>query len=1343
LYNTKSFLGERTPRPLTLPHRSELTPRALFIGQGQNALEVAIVDAPEEPSGGTLQAAWKARRGGRASPVLLVALYGEHAALCGPAGDDPPVRTGLDRGQAERLCRAALDQPDRHAALAFLAQALPSLDTPVPGLRNEGLFALHALTVDAPRRPEWVGASVKVKKITTRKGQDLLAGLGFKVERLDNLTLLLRGGERRTALAVLLDPAEVPEAGTLRFNNLSPISYALARADAEGLPWVMVLHGDRLRLYPTAVGVGVGRRGRTETYVEVQTPLLADEHLAYLWLLFSADALDPKGAVTELLDASKRFAGGLAVELRERIYNEVIPRLARAIANARNLKHPSVEELDLTYRMALTVLFRALFIAYAEDHDLLPYLSNDAYRRRSLKQKALELAEAKAKGLPLAAGNAHWEEVERLFRAVNIGNPEWGVPAYNGGLFSTDKTVAPAGAALSGISLPDAVFEPVLEHLLLIHAPDGPLGPVDFRALGVREFGTIYEGLLESELSVADIDLAVDANGSFVPHRGRQKVELPKGTIYLHNRSGARKSSGSYFTKSFAVEHLLDRALEPALDDHLKRLDALDDAGATEGLFDFRVADIAMGSGHFLVAAIDRIERRIADYLNWRSLPGVQRELVNLREAAEKQLGPEASHVPIEDAQLLRRLIARRCVYGVDLNTLAVELARLSIWIHTFVPGLPLTVLDHSLVQGNALVGIGTIDEIRGWFEKHSTRMFPVDADNLLGQAKQSLTKLARLADASLKDVDAARDAMNEARAAMGPTRALCDIIIAEPLSSEVQYQPDDWDKEKHQIHKSKAAHHAARALGDLYPLHFPVAFPEVFLRQRCGFDVILGNPPWKKPKLEEHAFWARHFPGLRGLPQREVERKRTILHRQRSDLAKLYEREVVTMERIRKSLTAGAYPGMGTGDADVYKAFCWRFWNLTAAANGRIGVVLPRSAMSAKGSEEFRKKVFATAADVDVTMVLNRGGWVFDEAEHRYTIALTTISHGQSLGDTIGLRGPFATLATFDAGHDAPATRFAPFDVAAWNETASLPLLPTDQSIEIFAQLRRSPRLDANIASSWRARPDREMDTTLQKELMDLRSETCPKGYWPIYKGESFDNWSPDAGVSYAFGDPEVIIPWLYSKRLRSGKTQRDSVHTEFAAAFRQDKATLACFHPRIAFRRISRATDSRTIRAALIPSNVFLVDTAPYVLWPRGDSRDEAFLLGVLCSLPLDWYARRFVETHVDYFIFNPLPIPRPSREDTSWQRIVGLAGRLAARDKRFAIWAKAVGVDYGALQEGERQDMIAEIDAVVAHLYGLTEKQLAHLFETFHEGWDYEPRLTAVLRHFRHWAVRGQTT
>jgi hypothetical protein len=1037
------------------------------------------------------------------------------------------VRFELDVGQAERLCRAALEQPDRHAALAFVGQALPSLETAVPGLRNEGLFALHALSIDAQRRTEWQEASKKSRAVVARKGQDLLSGLGFTVERLDNLTLLLRGKVRRSALAVLVDPSELPEAGVPRFNNLSPISYALAKADAEGLPWVVMVHGDRLRLYPTSVGVGVGRRGRTETYVEVQTSVLSDEHLGYLWLLFSADSLDPDGPVAQLLEGSKRFAGHLADRLRERIYEEVVPGLATVIARARQLKAPKAEDLDLTYRMALTVLFRLLFIAYAEDRDLLPYRTNEAYRRRSLKQKAQELADARIKGIAPAPGNSHWQEVTQLFRAVAVGNPEWGVPAYDGGLFTTDPTISPPGAALAKIDLENGAFEPALQSLLLIETPEGPLGPVDFRALGVREFGTIYEGLLESELALAETDLALDKDANYVPHKAGREVVVRKGQIYLHDRSGARKSSGSYFTKSFAVDHLLDRALEPALDDHLARLDAMDDADATEGLFDFRVADIAMGSGHFLVAAIDRIERRFADYLNRRPLPGVRRELDYLRQAAEKNLADDASHALIEDAQLLRRLIARRCIYGVDLNQLSVELARLSIWIHTFVPGLPLTVLDHGLVQGNALVGIGSIGEIRERFEREATLMFPVDADNLLGQAKQPPTRLAKLADASLKDVDAARSAMEEARLALGPTRALCDIITVERFDAaklyetERTFQPSHWETQKHQIHASAEAKRARKLLGGLHPLHFPVAFPEVFLRRRSGFDVLLGNPPWQEVTVEELAFWARHFPGLRSLPQREKEARKEELKGERPDLVALYETEVEEMERVREVLGCGVFPGMEVGDTDLYKAFCWRFWILAAADGGRMGIVLPRSALAAKGSEDFRKSVFAAASLVDVTMLVNNRQWVFANVHPQYTIGLSVLGRGAPTGKSIGLRGPFASRAAFDQGHSAPAVQFAPEEVLSWNDTASLPLLPTEQSIDVFAQLRKSPRLDLNDGKSWRARPDREMDASLQKGLMDLESEECPDGFWPVFKGESFDIWLPDTGEYYAFATP------------------------------------------------------------------------------------------------------------------------------------------------------------------------------------------------------------------------------
>ena len=145
-----------------------------------------------------------------------------------------------------------------------------------------------------------------------------------------------------------------------------------------------------------------------------------------------------------------------------------------------------------------------------------------------------------------------------------------------------------------------------------------------------------------------------------------------------------------------------------------------------------------------------------------------------------------------------------------------------------------------------------------------------------------------------------------------------------------------------------------------------------------------------------------------------------------------------------------------------------------------------------------------------------------------------------------------------------------------------------------------------------------------------------------------------------------------------------------------------------------------------ALIPPKVFLTHKAPYFLKPYGDEKDEAFLLGVLSSIPLDWYSRRFVETNLTYFILEGFPIPRPERDNPLWKRVVELSGRLACPDSRFSEWASKVGVDYGNLEQNDKDEMIYELDAVVSQLYGLSEKQVIDIFETFHENWDYRLRL-----------------
>ncbi|MDE2644241.1 MAG: hypothetical protein OXI05_00170 [Bacteroidota bacterium] len=1342
------FLSDRNRLPWSPAVSSALRPIGLFIGDGTHAVEVVVAHALKKPSDGEMRRVWKDRKGNRAAPLILVVLHLDKASLCGAAGEEPPVYPDRNPGQVERLCRELLDQPDRHAALRILSQTLPSFKTTLPGLRNEGLLAFHELEHGVSTRADLQRTGRKAQAALGLQGEALLEALGFSIEPLDNLTSVLRSNDRDTALAVMLHEGESVENKEQRFNLLSPVSYAFRKADSKNLKWILFTQGNRIRLYATDINVGVGRRGRTETYIECQPWLLSDEQLHYLWLLYSAEALASGGSIYELLEGSTRFAGGLAKRLRERIYEDVVPTLAQGIVQARGIADPDPDELALTYKMALTVLFRLLFIAYAEDRDLLPYQNNSAYQRRSLKMKAQELAEAIREQTPIAEGSTHWRETMDLWQAVERGNVEWDVPAYGGALFLDDERISKAGAALSEITLPNDCFEVALRDLLVTQTPEG-LGPVDFRSLGVREFGTIYEGLLESGLAKADSGLVLkrQKNGDevYVPAKEGQTPVVSKGEVYLHNRSGARRSSGSYYTKPFAVDHLLDGALKPALRDHFKRLDALDDTDADEAFFDFRVADIAMGSGHFLISAIDLMEQQMADYYAQRSLPGVMNELAELRSIAKENLSETSNVDPIEDSQLLRRLIARRCIYGVDINSLAVQLARLAVWIHTFVPGLPLSFLDRTLIRGNALVGIGSVATLRNTFKELSIPLFNLDPQRLLGKAEKPLRRLANSNDSSLADVENARTAQDDIRVALQSTEMLCDLLTTAPIADDpaIKEALDEWEELSDSLDLETPRMQGAldvtrQALGPLSAVHFPVAFPEVFLRARPGFDVILGNPPWEKVRVEEHAFWARHFPGLRGLPQRKQEAEKERLREERPDLVALLKRELAETSQLRKVLLSGTYPGVGAGDPDLYIAFCWRFWRLSCGIGGYIGVVLPRSALATKGTTDFRKAVFTEAAAVAVTTLTNRAGWIFDKIHQQYSISLVCAKHGKPEGKSIALRGPYTSLSEFTANATQKPEVFALEEVTSWNDTLSLPLLPKADSVEVFAQLRKSPRLDLKSDGHWRARPDAELHSRNQKYLMDLKNKECPDGFWPVYKGASFDLWTPDTEKYYAWADPGPVLDFLQSKRQRGGKNRR-SVHFEFPLEYRSNRATLPCYRPRIAFRDVTNRTNQRTVITCLVPPNVFITDAGPYFLWPRGDEKDQAFLIGVLSSIPLDWYARRFVETHLTYFVINPFPIPRPSRENLLWQRVVELAGRLACPDDRFAEWADKVEVACGPLDEDEKEDRIHELDAVVAHLYGLSESQLVHIFETFHEGWDNEARLSGVLRHYKTWGKK----
>jgi hypothetical protein len=1360
-------------------------------GSEETALAVVLGAARSRPIVADLKALFRARAGGGVLPVLLAVTYpsaGEdRVALLGLDEDAAPVYDVLPR-LAEQLLLDALQSESPSGLDAEITRRLGTIRSGVAsGLRNEGLFALHVLQ-QQPQQGDWPSLCAHGRSLAAARGTALLDGLGYVVEAVPDGTVLraASGGHRRAA-AVLLADGESFDNPLSRFHNANAVTHGLALARRENLPWLIVLGGPVVRLYPVDPDVGVGRKGQTQTYAELDLSLLDDREAGFLPLLFSPGALADPGDVKRLLNESAKYAHGLSARLRERIYEDVVPPLAVAVANRLGVPAlPAGEQraaLDEAYHQTMIVLFRLLFVAYGEDRGLLPYGTSDRYTRNALKTLAIDLAAEPEQGFS-ASATTLWDDLTQVWKVIDKGDIEgWGVPPYNGGLFTRDAAKNASGASTYGLDLTNAEIGPALRGLLVDTSPDGLTGPVDFRSLSVREFGTIYEGLLESGLGVADADLTLDRNDTYVPAVQGEPVLVPAGHAYFHSRSGSRKATGSYFTKPFAVEHLLDSALEPALDSHLAKIKSLLDTGATKSaaaaLFDFRVADLAMGSAHFLVAAVDRIEARFSAFLADNPLPEVAVELHELRKTALSRLTAIGGDTSIDDGMLLRRQIARRCVYGIDINELAVELARLAIWIHTFVPGLPLSFLNHGLVRGNSLTGIGTLPEIiksaaaaEAAEQGSTTTGLLFDLPEVLGEfmsaVRPMLDELGSLSDASVADIGAASAVQERMTEALLPLSDLCNLLTAERatrhLGKQAELRPlydrtgraqigaDGQQKFKkisvphedrvlisagnifsatnaddlaHAITSHPHLKRARALSAEVEATHLPVAFPEVFARENPGFDVVLGNPPWKEITVEALQFWTLRFPGMKRLPNAEQTERIRELREARADLVEEFERAQEVAAQTRRVLIAGPYEGLGEGDPDVYKAFVWRILH-SQRDGGHAGVLVPRSVWTTKGCAAWRQSLLKSSSVV-VDLARNENEWLFDDVNVGYQITL--VSWARDGMATLGLRGEFRSLDQFRTGTAAPPITLDAEEIESVDPLMCVPSLNNAEAIRLYQVLIKQPALGDGRLQPWRhdvrAAPVREIDASLDGKTKGLFTNNPSD--WPVYNHLNVGafGFNPAAGV-FNNVDLAATLSWLQKGRLTTHK-RADSAFSLRPPTWSRDPDTLPAANARIAFRDVVHATNQRKVWFALLPAHTLLTNSAPYLVFADDDVESQSFILGVLNSGVVDWFGHLRIGLHLNFFILYTLPVPLWDRSNPLALEVAELAAALAVEP------GHKYGSDWEDLARRRKPidavDARARLDAAVSLLFEVPDDLLPLIYT---ESNTTRSPIAAVIRH-----------
>jgi type I restriction-modification system DNA methylase subunit len=702
------------------------------------------------------------------------------------------------------------------------------------------------------------------------------------------------------------------------FTNINPSFQIVNYLVGANVDWGILTNGKLWRLYYQKA------TSRSSNFYEVDLEdliLKAElEAFLYFFLFFRKETflkdLHGKTFLDYVLEGSTSYAAEVSDVLKEKVFTDIFPHLARGFLHYRRkelgIQTETGETLKEIYNATLTLLYRLLFILYAEARDLLP-VGEDAYRHYSLANVKQKVADLRDKKATLSELSTHlWNDLDTLFKIVDTGDPKLNVPTYNGGLFSQKN---PKNDFLKTNKVPDPWLAEALDHLTReVDKETGKPQFIDYSELEVRHLGSIYEGLLEFRLRIADEDKAL------VKERGREIYKpladvknpgevIKKGELYLENDKHERKSTGSYYTPDYIAKYIVQNAVGPVLEEKLKTVQRLfsdvesletkarratisgaaitdrlktKKQEAVNELFSLKVLDPAMGSGHFLVETVDFLSDHIIKFLNDHPENPVLEEIENLRSTILSDLkkkGIQIDQQKLTPTNLVKRMVMKRCIYGVDLNPMAVELAKLSLWLHSFTLGAPLSFLDHHLKCGNSLIGTtvkkvkGSMEEVRvgeegryvDWEgrekivpEQKALYLFGSQFAGLLS-ATELMRQVGELTDSTFEEVQESQQKYEKASDALKPFKLILDLWTSEYFGNkdaqrflthggDVQAFLKGNGRLPPQIKKFRQETENLSHSKQFF--HWELEFPEVFYegsreKEKPGFDAVIGNPPF------------------------------------------------------------------------------------------------------------------------------------------------------------------------------------------------------------------------------------------------------------------------------------------------------------------------------------------------------------------------------------------------------------------------------------------------------------------------------------------------------------------
>ncbi len=1125
-----------------------------------------------------------------------------------------------------------------------------------------------------------------------------------------------------------LDPG-APSSQMLRY---------LSRADVasdRAVKWGVLTNGGTWRLY------WQDARSRAEEFLELDLAALLGvpgvqpdldmpepaHGLKLFFLLFNRAAF-----LTQTWDAQARsfhayaraearaYEEKVSADLGQRVFDEIFPTLAQALARGdlQAQKEPvgygsgtrhryTREYLEQVREATLILLYRLLFLFYAEDRRLLP-VGDERYRAYSLRALREQVRDDRDAQKQLSSKlTTIWRHLQGAFQLIDEGDDTIGMPAYNGGLFNRGRSLL-----LERTRVPDAVLAPIIDALSR-RTEEVIRGWINYRDLSVSHLGGIYERLLEYQLQheVAPADL-------------HYSPEIDRVTAVP--ASFARKVSGSYYTHDDLVQLILRESVgllageRVAIFDKLlagwkkktglnpgewDRLDAADPASA---MLELKVCDPAMGSGHFLVALVDFMadrvleaaataQQRVAEqpwsaHLLERGTPWtspVMQRIAGVRQAIRAQArehGWAVTDAQLDDRHIVRRMVLKKCVFGVDKNAMAVELAKTALWLHTFTVGAPLSFLDHHLKHGDSLHGerLATVQQglqaLGMLFQQAELQRLELAAKNLqqvadftdvdIAEARLS-QRLAEEADAQVAPVHALLDfwramrwllpgwpvakadklgklgdeAQREAlKALLEPTRNLVATLAAGTLEGE------------------GAAAEAARTLlqrvralaAEERFFHWWTAFPTAFATAEPGFDAVIGNPPWDRIKLQEVEWFAERAPSIAAQP-RAADRKTMIaaLQKKKAPLAADFARAVERAEANARVLAKGGdYPLLGGGDVNLYSLFVERAQALVKPT-GVVALLTPSGIAADKGASVFFRGI-ATTQRLGALFDFENRKVFFPDVDSRFKFcALVFGGEARRFERT---RAAFFLHATDELAQEGRSVGLTAEDFGSMNpNTGAAPIFRSQRDFDLVRGIyARLPILVRHRAMgdqrAWPIEYSTMFHMTNDSALFRKRTAAVGVRLRPLYEGkmvQAFDHRAADVIVNAAnlhrAAQPESL----------SSEAKLDPARNPIPQYWVADSDCPALPHEWVlGFKEITAPTNVRTMIATILPLAAF-GNKLPLLSMPslsaQTAARSSSLLAANLNASAFDFVLRRKLQGQtINWFILEQLPVVPPTRFD-----------------------------------------------------------------------------------------------